>query len=70
MRQNLSTPPRGSVLVAETRHDALDAVAVARQHETQAAPGMLGERGRDRKSRALNVEVHFDLSDRQIGRQR
>lgn len=30
-----------SVRVAETHHDALDAVAVARQHESQPAPGVV-----------------------------
>ena len=51
------TAPR-SIRVAETHHDALDAVTVACQHESQPAPGVVSQGGFNRKSQTLSDDVH------------
>ena len=47
-----------AVLVAEAYHDALDAVAVPSQHETQPALGVIGQCAGQRDSLAVDIDVN------------
>lgn len=51
-----------TVLVADTDPDPLDAVAVARENESQPAPHVLGQGVRHRKSLSMDIDNHWHLA--------